>query len=35
MRIGMVLNANFPPDLRVENESISLINNRHEVFLLN
>ena len=29
----MILDAVFPPDPRVENEAISLINNGHEVFL--
>ena len=33
MKIGMILDAKFPPDPRVENEAISLINGRHEVFL--
>lgn len=33
MRIGMILDANFPPDPRVENEAISLLNHGHEVFL--
>ena len=33
MRIGMILDKTFPPDPRVENEAISLINNGHEVFL--
>ncbi|WP_232455961.1 glycosyltransferase family 4 protein [Polaribacter sp. SA4-10] len=29
----MILDAEFPPDPRVENEAISLVNNGHEVFL--
>jgi glycosyltransferase involved in cell wall biosynthesis len=33
MRIGMILDAPFPPDPRVENEAVSLINAGHEVFL--
>ncbi|MDP3314215.1 glycosyltransferase family 4 protein [Lutibacter sp.] len=33
MRIGMILDKTFPPDPRVENEAISLINNGYEVFL--
>ncbi|PHS53781.1 MAG: glycosyl transferase [Lutibacter sp.] len=33
MRIGMILDNTFPPDPRVENEAISLIENGHEVFL--
>jgi len=33
MRIGMILDKTFPPDPRVENEAISLINSGHEVFL--
>ena len=33
MKIGMILDASFPPDPRVENEAISLIKNGHEVFL--
>ena len=33
MRIGMILDKTFPPDPRVENEAISLINGGHEVFL--
>lgn len=33
MRIGMILDKTFPPDPRVENEAISLINDGHEVFL--
>jgi len=33
MRIGMILDKEFPPDPRVENEAVSLINNGHEVFL--
>tara|TARA_B100000787_G_scaffold159892_2_gene138471 strand:+ start:52529 stop:53713 length:1185 start_codon:yes stop_codon:yes gene_type:complete len=33
MKIGMILDDTFPPDPRVENEAISLINSGHEVFL--
>ncbi len=33
MRIGMILDKTFPPDPRVENEAISLIENGFEVFL--
>lgn len=33
MRIGMILDKTFPPDPRVENEAISLIENNHQVFL--
>ncbi|NNC71083.1 MAG: glycosyltransferase family 4 protein [Flavobacteriaceae bacterium] len=33
MRIGMVLDKTFPPDPRVENEAISLVNAGHQVFL--
>jgi glycosyltransferase involved in cell wall biosynthesis len=33
MRIGMILDAPFPPDPRVENEAVSLVNAGHEVFL--
>ena len=33
MKIGMILDAKFPPDPRVENEAISLIKAGHEVFL--
>jgi glycosyltransferase involved in cell wall biosynthesis len=33
MRIGMILDAVFPPDPRVENEAISLIEAGHQVFL--
>lgn len=33
MRIGMILDKSFPPDPRVENEAISLIENGHQVFL--
>lgn len=33
MNIGMILDATFPPDPRVENEAISLIDAGHEVFL--
>ena len=33
MRIGMILDDVFPPDPRVENEAITLINGGYEVFL--
>jgi glycosyltransferase involved in cell wall biosynthesis len=33
MRIGMILDEVFPPDPRVENEAISLIESGHKVFL--
>jgi len=33
MRIGMILDAEFPPDPRVENEAISLVEAGHKVFL--
>ncbi|WP_435415735.1 glycosyltransferase family 4 protein [Polaribacter aestuariivivens] len=33
MKIGMILDASFPPDPRVENEAVSLIKAGHEVFL--
>lgn len=33
MRIGMILDKIFPPDPRVENEAIALIQSGHEVFL--
>ncbi len=33
MKIGMILDNTFPPDPRVENEAITLIQNGHEVFL--
>ena len=33
MKIGMILDAPFPPDPRVENEAVSLVDNGHEVFL--
>lgn len=33
MNIGMILDATFPPDPRVENEAISLIAAGHQVFL--
>ena len=33
MRIGMILDKTFPPDPRVENEAISLIEKGNEVFL--
>lgn len=34
MRIGMILDASFPPDPRVENEAVTLIQAGHEVHLL-
>jgi glycosyltransferase involved in cell wall biosynthesis len=33
MKIGMILDAPFPPDPRVENEAVSLVNAGHQVFL--
>ena len=33
MKIGMILDQEFPPDPRVQNEAISLIKAGHEVFL--
>jgi glycosyltransferase involved in cell wall biosynthesis len=33
MRIGMILDDVFPPDPRVENEAITLVNSGYEVFL--
>ncbi len=33
MKIGMILDAPFPPDPRVENEAVSLVKKGHEVFL--
>ncbi len=33
MNIGMILDSNFPPDPRVENEAIELIKNGHSVYL--
>jgi glycosyltransferase involved in cell wall biosynthesis len=33
MRIGMILDKTFPPDPRVENEALTLIEAGHEVFL--
>ena len=33
MKIGMILDYTFPPDPRVENEAIALINKGHKVFL--
>ena len=33
MKIGMILDETFPPDPRVENEAVTLINAGHEVFL--
>ena len=34
MNIGMVLNSIFPPDVRVEKEARSLIEQGHKVYLL-
>lgn len=34
MRIGMILDKEFPPDTRVENEAAALVKDGHEVFLL-
>lgn len=33
MRVGMILDAAFPPDPRVENEAIELVNSGFEVYL--
>lgn len=33
MKIGMILDAGFPPDPRVENEAVSLVKAGHQVFL--
>ncbi|MDN3642362.1 glycosyltransferase family 4 protein [Lutimonas halocynthiae] len=33
MRIGMILDKTFPPDPRVENEALALIESGHKVFL--
>ena len=33
MKIGMILDEVFPPDPRVENEAITLINSGHDVYL--
>lgn len=33
MRIGMILDQRFPPDIRVENEAVSLLNGGYEVFI--
>jgi len=33
MRIGMILDQEFPPDPRVENEAVTLIEQGHKVFL--
>ncbi|MCX2743503.1 glycosyltransferase family 4 protein [Mangrovivirga sp. M17] len=33
MKIGMILDSHFPPDPRVENEALYLIDQGHEVFL--
>ena len=34
MKIGMVLDVQFPPDIRIENEARSLAENGHDVYLL-
>ena len=34
MRIGMILENDFPPDIRVEKEARSLIEAGHKVYLL-
>ncbi len=34
MRIGMILDLDFPPDMRVENEATTLVNNGHDVYIL-
>ncbi|TFH02355.1 MAG: glycosyltransferase WbuB [Calditrichales bacterium] len=34
MKIGMILDHVFPPDLRVENEAVSLVEAGHEVLIL-
>ena len=34
MTIGMILDSNFPPDPRVENEAVSLIKAGHEIHVL-
>lgn len=33
MKIGMILDQKFPPDIRVENEATSLVKNGYEVFI--
>ncbi|MCB0458606.1 MAG: glycosyltransferase family 4 protein [Flavobacteriaceae bacterium] len=33
MKIGMILDKEFPPDPRVENEAVTLVQEGHEVFL--
>ena len=33
MRVGMILDKSFPPDPRVENEALAMIEAAHEVFL--
>src|SRR6056300_1497754 len=33
MKIAMILDAKFPPDPRVENEAVTLVNAGHQVFL--
>jgi glycosyltransferase involved in cell wall biosynthesis len=34
MRIGMILDHKFPPDMRVENKALALVKNGHRVFIL-
>ncbi len=34
MRIGMILDKEFPPDERVENEALILLEGGHEVYVL-
>ena len=34
MRIGMILDKEFPPDMRVENEAVTLVQAGHDVFIL-
>ncbi len=34
MKIGMILDQEFPVDVRVENEALSLVDSGHQVFLL-
>ena len=33
MKVGMILDAPFPPDLRVEKEALTLVSQGHEVIL--
>ena len=33
MKVGMILDAPFPPDLRVEKEALTLVGQGHEVIL--